>query len=215
MSAIRNILGSRARKALLHRLTGRPAPALLPRERHLTVMFTDIAGFTRLAESLPPSAVATLLGRHLGTLAQRIEGEGGTIDKIMGDGLLAFWEDRQGSAAAALRAALGIRRAVEADNRSRGLPRLRLRIGVHAGPSASLPLGAGGRLGTTLFGDTVNVAHRLEDAARHLGDAEEVTIVTSEAVAARAGEGFRFEGLGELPVRGRSQPVRAYRLAGA
>jgi adenylate cyclase len=213
-------------RALLRRLTGRPEPALPaaagpPRERELTVMFTDIAGFTGLAEELPPVAVAELLARHFGLLAASIERERGVVDKVWGDGLMALW-DAGGDAATApaVRAAAAIRQAVGADNAARaarGLPPVRLRVGLHAGPLVMAPLGGGAGLGgLTPLGDTVNVAQRLEDAARHVADPgrDAVTVLASEAVVARAGGGFRFEALGALPVRGRGGPVRAFRLAG-
>jgi adenylate cyclase len=213
-----DILRRRAPQALLRRLT----PTARTREHDLTVMFTDIVGFTRLAESLGHTAVAEMLEHHVAALAARIERERGVVHKVLGDGLLAFWDTARGGAsptAPALRAALAIRDAVEADNAARaarGLARIRLRIGLHTGPLVMAALGAAGRLGTTPLGDTVNVAQRLEDAARHVADgSHEVTIVASDAVVARAGRGFRFEPLGELPVRGRRDPVRAFRLAGA
>jgi adenylate cyclase len=212
-----DILRRRAPQALLRRLT----PAARTRERDLTVMFTDIVGFTRLAEGLGHAALAELLERHVAALATLIERERGVVHKVLGDGVLAFWDTLHAGAnptAPAVRAALAIRAAVEADNAARaarGLARIRLRIGLHTGPLVMAALGAAGRLGTTPLGDTVNVAQRLEDAARHVADEGEVTIVASDAVVARAGRGFRFEPLGELPVRGRRDPVRAFRLAGA
>jgi adenylate cyclase len=212
-----DILRRGAPQALLRRLT----PAAKSREHDLTVMFTDIVGFTRLAESLGHAAVAELLEHHVAALAAGIERERGVVHKVLGDGLLAFWDTARAGAspaAPAVRAALAIRDAVEADNTARaarGLARIRLRIGLHTGPLVMAALGAAGRLGTTPLGDTVNVAQRLEDAARDVPEAGEVTIVASDAVVARAGRGFRFEPLGELPVRGRRDPVRAFRLAGA
>jgi class 3 adenylate cyclase len=183
-------------------------------------MFTDIAGFTELAERLSPYAVAELLRDHLGALAERIESERGIVDKVLGDGLLAFWDHGQGRAAPAapaVRTALAIRAVVERDNAARtarGLVPVRLRIGLHAGRLLLAPLGAAGRLGVNLCGDTVNVAQRLEDAARHLEGDQEVAIVASEAVVAQAGQAFRFEQLGQLPIRGRREPVLAFSLTG-
>ena len=113
-----DILRRGAPQALLRRLT----PAAKSREHDLTVMFTDIVGFTRLAESLGHAAVAELLDHHLAALAARIERERGVVHKVLGDGLLAFW-DAAGAgvspAAPAVRAALAIRDAVEADNTAR------------------------------------------------------------------------------------------------
>jgi adenylate cyclase len=207
-------LRARAPGALLRRLIGRAAGSPATVERELTVMFTDIAGFTGLAETLPPHAIARFLSAHFGSLAGCIERERGTVGKLLGDGLLAFWDN--GSATApALRSAVAIRAAIQADNRLRaaaGLRLVRLRVGLHAGPSAMARLRSERR--PTPLGDTVNVAQRLEDAARHHGTKDQdVTIVASDAVVARAGAGFRFEPLGALPVRGRREPVRAFRLA--
>ena len=207
--------------ASLHRLGDRRPSRPDPGERELTVMFTDIAGFTRLAEALSPTAVARLLSGHFMALAHCIEREHGRIHKIMGDGLIAVWAhpaDSVAPTATAVRAALSIRQAVEADNRAhagRGLPALHVRVGLHAGPLIAARLDTAGRLGVALCGDTVNVAQRLEDAGRGVTANGPVTIIASDTVVTRAGPGFRFQQLGELPVRGRSLPVRAFRVEGA
>jgi len=128
-------------KSLVQRLVRAGRPDAVPsRERDLAVMFTDIQGFTALAESLPPAEVARLLNEHFALLARCVEEEGGTVDKYLGDGMLAFWgapEKIKNRGLRACRTALAIRRAVEADNarkRARGEPPLRLRIGLHRGP---------------------------------------------------------------------------------
>lgn len=190
------------------------------RVREHTVMFTDIEGFTRLAEALPPTLVARLLRCHFRLLARCIEARHGLIDKVMGDGLIAIWanaEPGRPACAPALHAAIAIRAAMRADNERRqlrGQPPIRLRVGLHVGPLFATPLGAAGRLGILLCGDTMNVAQRLEDAARGVGSGRDVTIVASDAVLARAGWGFRFDELGQLPVRGRREPVAAYEVTG-
>jgi class 3 adenylate cyclase len=201
----------------LERRQGRSATRIRGRVHDLTVMFTDIQGFTQLAESLPPTLVARLLRSHFRLLARCIESEGGRIDKVMGDGLIAVWNDRgrPDDCSAALRAALAIRKGVEADNTGRvvrGQSAIRLRLGVHVGPLIATPLGPAGRLGVALCGDTVNVAQRLEDAARYVAADAAVAILASSAVVMRAGTGFRFAEVGELPVRGRRDPVLAYEL---
>ena len=200
---------------------GRPSGPSARRVRDLTVMFTDITGFTALAEALPPTLVARLLRSHFRLLARCIECHAGRIDKIMGDGLIAIWERGAGTGphwTPALQAAVAIRSAVRFDNERRlhrGQPPIRLRIGLHAGPLIATPLGAAGSLGTALCGDTVNVAQRLEDAARGVASSDAVTIVASDAVVARAGDGFRFEELGRLAVRGRREPIRAFEVKGS
>ena len=216
----RTIRGGRREVALLRPLSGFRPRARGAGLRDLTVMFTDIAGFTRLAETLDPTAVARLLNRHFRSLVGCVEGEGGQVDKVVGDGLIAFWGSPAADSACsapAVRAALRIRAAVEADNAARAARAerpIRLRIGLHAGPVAVARFGAAGRLGVALCGDPVNVAQRLEDAARHVTGSGDVTVVASDAVVARAGPGFDFEQLGELQMRGRSESVRAFRLVG-
>jgi adenylate cyclase len=197
------------------RARSRPWSAVPCGMRELTVMFTDIVGFTRLAETSPPTLIARLLRRHFSLLARCIEDEAGRIDKVMGDGLIAVWDppDAGVGCAPALRAALAIRAALQADNAARARrarPPVRLRIGLHVGPLVATSLGVAGRLGVALYGDTVNVAQRLEDAARRLEGEHDVAILASEAVVARAGPTCRFRHLGRLPVRGRREPVEAF-----
>jgi adenylate cyclase len=191
-------------------------PGRRRRVQHRTVMFTDLEGFTSLAETLPPTIVARLLRRHFGLLLRCIAAERGRVDKVMGDGLVALWGDAadEGPACApALRAAVAIRAAMRADNawrRDHGLATLRLRVGIHAGPLVATSLGRTIGLGTLLCGDTVNVAQRLEDAARQVTADRDVAILASEAVLAAAGHGFVFHEVGRLPVRGRAEPVTAF-----
>ena len=108
-------------------------------ERELTVLFTDIAGFTTASEGMPAAATAEFLNRHFALLSACVEAEGGTIDKFIGDSVMAFWgaPDRQADhAERACRAALAMARAVRDDNAARtaaGLPPVRMRIGIHTG----------------------------------------------------------------------------------
>ncbi len=207
-------------KSLVERLIKAGRPDAVPsRERDLAVMFTDIQGFTGLSESLPPAEVARLLNEHFALLARCVEDEGGTVDKYLGDGMLAFWgapEKIKNRALRACRAALAIRRAVEADNarrRERGEPPLRVRIGLHRGPLVVGNIGAPGRLNYTVVGDTVNTAQRLMELARPLIEAgADVAIVASPALAEETRGAFVLEPIGTLTLRGREQPVTALSL---
>ncbi|BCX17932.1 MAG: hypothetical protein KatS3mg117_1614 [Geminicoccaceae bacterium] len=209
-------------KSLVERLIKAGRPDAVPsRERDLAVMFTDIQGFTAIAESLPPVEVARLLNAHFALLARCVEEEGGTVDKYLGDGMLAFWgapEKIKNRGLRACRTALAIRRAIEADNarkRARGEPVFKVRIGLHRGPLLVGNIGAPGRLDYTVVGDTVNVAQRLMELARERFDAtREVAIVASEAIAGEAQGEFRFVELGTLAARGREQPIRTFELVG-
>ncbi|MFO1038315.1 MAG: adenylate/guanylate cyclase domain-containing protein [Geminicoccaceae bacterium] len=206
---IRNTIEGGGLAGRLRRLIGPPAD---PTSAVRAVMFTDIVGFTRLAETLAPQAVHAFLDRHVRLLSKAIHDHGGTVEKVVGDGMVAYWDLRDGRRPLpALPAALLIRRLIGHDNARRGTsgePPVRLRVGLHAGPVHRAPLG--GR--QTLCGDTVNVTQRLEDAARHLRPAPEVAILASDVVVAGAGAGYRFRDLGPLAMRGRDQTVRAYAL---
>lgn len=199
--------------------------AIRSRERDLTVMFTDIAGFTRAAERLPATRIAELLNQHFGLLAACIEAEGGTVDKFLGDGLMAFWgapERLKERALRGCRAALAIRDAVTADNDERaahGQPQLKLRIGIHKGPLVVGNIGAPDRLNYTVVGDAANVAQRLEQLGKEVGKEvgidDAVVIIVSDAVVNDAGPGLAFEPLGDFAIRGRGEPIAAYRLLGS
>ena len=189
-------------------------------EREVTVMFTDMAGFTRIAEGADAERLARFLNHHFAIVAGAVEAEGGTVDKFVGDAVMAFWgapEDQPDHAVRACRAALAIRAAVRADNgrrRAAGEEPVRVRVGLHSGPAVVGNIGAPGRMNYTMVGDTVNVAQRLEQLAKRAGDASgEVAIVASAATAAGLGSGFALEAAGEFRVPGRERRVKAFRLS--
>lgn len=185
-------------------------------EREVTVLFTDIAGFTQLSESQSPEATAALLNEHFALLAACVEAEGGTVDKYIGDSLMAFWgapDAQPDHAARACRAAAAMAAAVQADNaarRRRGLAPVRLRIGLHSGPAVVGNIGAPSRMNYTLIGDTVNVAQRLEGLGKEKGEDAEVSVLASLATVSAAG--LQAEDLGAVALRGRDQPVAVRRL---
>ncbi|MDX1574935.1 MAG: adenylate/guanylate cyclase domain-containing protein [Kiloniellales bacterium] len=189
-------------------------------ERELTVMFTDIVGFTAMSERLPGAEVARFLNQHFSLLAGCVEAEEGTIDKYIGDALMAFWgaPDRQDDhALRACRAALAIAGAMAADNAARmaeGLPAARIRVGIHSGPVVVGNIGAPGRINYTIVGDTVNTCQRLEALCRDFDQGEAATILVSEAVAEAVGGVLAVEPVGSYSVKGRSEEVQAFRLIG-
>ena len=148
------------------------ADATRPREATVTVMFTDIAGFTSISEQLPANVGAELLNHHFALVCEAIDAEGGTVDKFLGDGVMAFFgaPDRlKGHGAAAVRAAIAIRDALKADNRAAvesGRPPLRVRIGIHTGRVIVGNIGAADRVNYTIVGDTVNVSQRLQELGK-------------------------------------------------
>ncbi len=192
---------------------------LTSEERELTVMFTDIVGFTPLSETIPAAEIAAFLNDHFALLGASVEAEGGTIDKFIGDALMAFWgapDEQDDNADRACRAALAIRRAVDLDNsrrRKEGRAPVRLRIGIHTGPVVVGNIGAPGRMNYTIVGDTVNTSQRVEALGKELDSGDAVTVLLSGATAAKLAEpDIAVERAGVFELKGRQEQVEVYRL---
>lgn len=209
-------------RTLVRRLLADPAATdVASTEREVTVMFTDIVNFTGIAQHMTAAEAAHLLNDHFALLGRCVDAEDGTIDKYIGDSLMAFWGPPLAEAAHAMRAcraALAIRAAVAADNESRralGLEPIRLRIGIHTGAAIVGNIGAPGRVNYTLVGDTVNVAQRLQEIGKLLGPThEDVDILISGDTAAALGDRWRCRAYGPRPIRGRDEDVDVLRLEG-
>ena len=188
--------------------------------RDLTVLFTDIAGYTKLSETLSSSQVADFLNTHFAILGGCVEAEEGTIDKYIGDALMAFWsapEVQADAPARACRAALRIRAAIMQDNRERkaaGAPPVRVRIGIHKGPVVVGNIGFPGRVNYTIVGDSVNACQRLEALGKEVESDQDVTILVSREVVSAIGDTFELRHLGDRGVRGRAQPIDVFELLG-
>ncbi|TDQ12836.1 class 3 adenylate cyclase [Phyllobacterium brassicacearum] len=196
---------------------GEQATALV--ERDVTVLFTDIVDFTSLAERLSASDAATFLNDHFRLLAACVEAEGGTIDKYIGDSLMAFWgapELQLDHSARACRAASAIAAAIVGDNRRRralGLPPMRIRIGIHAGPAMVGNIGAPGRINYTIVGDVVNTAQRIEEVAKEcMTDDDEAVVLVSDVVYRSARSGSSPLSVGQRVLRGRHEMTNVFRL---
>jgi len=192
-------------------------PGTTVREAELTVMFADIVGFTPLSESMPPADVAAMLNDHFEMLSTCIEAEDGTLDKYIGDAVMAFWgapEPTDDHAERACRTALAMARAMAAKPADTSRPPLRMKVALHTGPLIVGNIGGRTRMNYTVIGDTVNVCSRIESlASNYLGDGP-VTILASGDVVRAAGEAFIFEPLGDVTVKGRTQAVAIWRLVG-
>ncbi|TBD12034.1 adenylate/guanylate cyclase domain-containing protein [Rhizobium ruizarguesonis] len=182
------------------------------REREIAVLFVDIRHFTTMTETRLPFDVVFLLNRYFAIIGKAVEQSGGRLDKFIGDGAMALFglntapEEacRQALAAAAAIVAEIEKLAAElADELA--LP-LRIAIGIHTGPAVVGTMGYGRVRSMTAIGDTVNVASRLESAAKEF----EAAIVISEPVASLSGADLAGIESREISVRGRALPLKVY-----
>ncbi|EDQ32725.2 Adenylate cyclase, family 3 (some protein containing HAMP domain) [Hoeflea phototrophica DFL-43] len=188
-------------------------------QRELTVMFTDIVGFTSICEGMDPADVATFISEHLTLVSKCIEDEGGTIDKYIGDAVMAFWgapENIDNANLRAMRAAGAIQAALNADNAIRtraNLPSVRIRIGVHSGQLIVGDIGSPDRLNYTVIGDIVNITQRLEALGKEVdAEAESIVLVSRDVRDSLAGQ-ITFDEIGNMKVKGRMGEIEVFRLS--
>jgi class 3 adenylate cyclase len=177
-------------------------------ERDVTVLFGDLSGFTSYAERHAPTEVVALLNAVWTAVVPIITVEDGLIESFAGDGVLVLFNavgDHPDHAERAVRAALGMRRAVDALAAARSEPIPRFHIGINTGPAFVGTVGAAGRHSFAAIGDTTNLGARL------LGAAAAGEIVVGEATWARL-EGVPGEPLPPLRLKGKRHPVRAWRV---
>ena len=186
--------------------------------RELTVMFADVAGFTSLSEGRAPREIVELMNECFTALTEVIQGHGGTVDKFIGDAVMAFWNapvEQLDHAARACRATVDLLAALDRLNvgwAARGLPAISMRVGLATGPALVGNVGSTTKFNYTVMGDTVNLASRLEGAAKVYGT---LSLLADSTVAAAAGA-VALRELDRLTVKGRSEPVGVYEVvAGA
>ncbi|CAL80678.1 putative Adenylate cyclase [Bradyrhizobium sp. ORS 278] len=181
--------------------------------QELSVMFIDIAGFTGLSERMG-DRVVPLLSRYLDLISTVIVDHGGTIDKFIGDAVMAFWgapAAQPDHAVLCCRAALACRAAVEgSDLRDEDGQPLRIRIGINSGRMLVGNIGSELRLNYTVIGDAVNVASRLEGANKTYG----TTILIGEATARLSGDAFVAREIDRIAVYGREEGLAVHELVG-
>jgi len=180
--------------------------------RQVSVLFSDISGFTAIAEKLDPEQVFEFIDNTLKAFAAEIYRHEGTIDKVLGDGVMALFGApiaHEDDPARAVRAALGMQdalRRINADLEPRLGIALRVRIGLHTGTVVVGSIGSDLRMEYTALGDTVNVASRLQ------GVAEPGTILVSRAVYEATQPLFEFRELGVIRVKNRVEPVEIFQV---
>ena len=184
-------------------------------ERDMTVLFTDVVGFTTISESLEPKVLAQVMNDYLSAMTAIIYEHGGTVDKYIGDAIMAFWgaplEDHD-HALHAVQAALAMQKKMEIirqDFISRGLPEMRIGIGINSGTMRVGNMGSSFRIAYTVMGDAVNLASRLEGLTRQYGA---WTIAGEETVKRVAS--VSFIELDLVKVKGKNEPVAIFEPCG-
>ena len=201
-------------RQVAERIIAQGPQSLVPVEREITVLFSDIRGFTSMSEGMGPRDVLVMLDDYFGRMSQVVKGHDGVVGKFMGDGLLAFWgvpDAMPDHAARAVRAARDMRRALRELNQLRakdGLVPIKIGIGIHTGPVAAGMLGGALQAEYTVIGDAVNVASRIEGLTKD----HAVDVLLSETTWGQLGDGVRAQRVAEDTIRGRKEPVVLYTL---
>lgn len=192
------------------------------RRQEMTILFSDIKGFTAISEQLTPDGLVRMLNAYLSEMSAPIQRENGVIDKFIGDAILAYWGEpfvpSQEQALRACRAAIAKRDLIEPFGRAlpeilglrTGVPSIDLRIGIATGPVIVGAIGSEASRNYTVIGDTVNIGARLEAACKIYGVRTLVDATTAESI----GEEITVRELDMLQLVGKQRPVRVFQLLG-
>ena len=189
-------------------------PQLGGETRDLTILFTDIQGFTTLSETITPDRLAIALGEYLHAVAGALHDHEGTIDKYIGDSIMAIWnapklcDDHPIKACAAALACTRAALSVAGTGEWRGLPAPVTRCGIHHDKVMLGHFGSPDRMNYTCLGDGVNLASRLESLNKQYG----TTILVSQSIFDAAKSKFSFRLLDKVAVSGKSQSINVYEL---
>ncbi|WP_422019368.1 adenylate/guanylate cyclase domain-containing protein [Roseibium sp.] len=180
--------------------------------REMTIVFTDLAGFTSLASNLSAEETAAYLNGYFETVSKVIADRDGTIDKFLGDGVMAFWgapSDQPDHASKAIAAVTALAKQIEKDSALN----MRLRIGIHTGKVVVGDIGSASRMNYTVIGDAVNVAARLQEYGKHVDPGAKVIALASGDTMAQLPEGVKATSLGPVKLRGREEALTVFRIA--
>ena len=183
--------------------------------RNMTVLFSDVRDFTSISEGLPPEGLKDMMNAYLSEMTEVIQEKRGTIDKYIGDAIMAFWgapvSDAE-HAAHAVDAALAMQkriRGLDAEFVRRGWPVLNIGVGLNCGEMSVGDMGSRFRRAYTVMGDAVNIASRLEGLTKEYG----VGILVSENLVAAA-QGFAYREVDRVVVKGRTEGIAIYEPIG-
>ena len=186
------------------------------RKAELTVLFSDVRGFTTISEGLQPDELASLMNEYLGAMTTVVRKHRGTLDKYIGDAIMAFWgapvEDPEHARNAVLTALEMQQALVDLNQRlkAKGWPELRIGVGVNTGTMTVGDMGSPVRKSYTVMGDAVNLGSRLEGITKQYG----VGIIIGEGTREKLGKSFVLRELDRVRVKGKAEPVGIYEPLG-
>ncbi len=212
---LRFAFGKYVSKNVMHSIEQNPdAVSLGGQRKRLTMMFTDIRGFTSYSESNPPEEVQAVLTRYFKVMHGIIlQQHRGVINKLIGDAIMAYWGfplARKDDPLDAVRAAMAMKEAMvlfQADPKN---PPLRIGVGLHTGDAVIGNVGSEDFMDFTVIGDAVNLAARLESETKVLLPEQPCAILISETTYDAVKHAIKCRDLGEITVRGKTQPIRIY-----
>ncbi len=191
--------------------------SVIAEERKVTILFTDVVGYTSISDGMPPAELAALLNEYFEILVDKVIEHGGTVDKFIGDALMVFWnapDHQPDHADRAIQAGLAIQEAVRGFNALRsakGLMPLETRIGMHTGLVLAGEIGSTERMNYTIVGDAVNTAARLESLGKSVGQ----MLCISSSTKDEAHGIYQWQEVDRIILRGRSDQTLVYTIKDA
>lgn len=203
---IKDIFGKYVSKDVLAEILKNPDNVSLGgEEKEITVLFSDIRGFTSFAEKISPTQLVNFLNEYFSEMAESVIKNKGTLDKYIGDAIMAFWgapiENKN-------QADLALNTAILMIQKLKKFPELKIGIGIHTGKAVVGNIGSKERIQYTAIGDTVNIASRLEGLNKEFG----TQIIISEETKNKLTNNYKLDNLGSVAVKGKEEKINIYSI---